>query len=73
MTGQDRDRWYARHAAVAEDRPVPPDELRDRAELLPAGGRAVDVACGRGAVTVWLALRGFVVDAVDVSVEELDR
>ena len=67
MTGQDRDRWDARHAAVAEDRPVPPDELRDRAELLPAGGRALDVACGRGAVAVWLALRGFVVDAVDVS------
>jgi SAM-dependent methyltransferase len=67
VTGQDRDRWDARHAAVAEDRPLPPDELRDRAELLPAGGRALDVACGRGAVAVWLALRGFVVDAVDVS------
>jgi len=67
VTGQDRDRWDARHAAVSEDRPLPPDELRDRAELLPAGGRALDVACGRGAVAVWLALRGFVVDAVDVS------
>ena len=31
------------------------------------GGRALDVACGRGAVAVWLALRGFTVDAVDVS------
>ena len=46
---------------------MPPDELRGREQLLPAGGRALDVACGRGAVAVWLALRGFVVDAVDVS------
>jgi SAM-dependent methyltransferase len=67
VTGEDRDRWDARHAAVSDDRPLPPDELRDRVELLPAGGRALDVACGRGAVAVWLALRGFVVDAVDVS------
>ncbi|HVH23292.1 MAG TPA: methyltransferase domain-containing protein, partial [Pseudonocardia sp.] len=28
---------------------------------------ALDVACGRGAVAVWLAGRGFTVDAVDVS------
>jgi SAM-dependent methyltransferase len=67
VTGEDRDRWDARHAAVSDDRPLPPDELRHRMELLPAGGRALDVACGRGAVAVWLALRGFVVDAVDAS------
>ncbi len=68
MTAQDRERWDARHAAVSGDVPLPPDALRGREELLPAaGGRALDVACGRGAVAVWLALRGLVVDAVDVS------
>jgi len=41
--------------------------LRNHDELLPAGGRALDVACGRGAVARWLAARGFAVDAVDVS------
>jgi 2-polyprenyl-3-methyl-5-hydroxy-6-metoxy-1,4-benzoquinol methylase len=67
VTGTDRERWDARHAAVGGDEPAPPDELRGREQLLPAGGRALDVACGRGAVAVWLAARGFVVDAVDVS------
>ena len=67
MTGEDRNRWDARHAAVTDDRPMPPAELRDRRTCCPAGGRALEVACGRGAVAVWLALRGFVVDAVDVS------
>jgi 2-polyprenyl-3-methyl-5-hydroxy-6-metoxy-1,4-benzoquinol methylase len=34
---------------------------------LPTAGRALDVACGRGAVAVQLAVRGLEVDAVDVS------
>lgn len=67
MTDADRERWDRRHAAVADVSPMPPDVLRGREELLPAGGRALDVACGRGAVAVWLAQRGFTVDAVDVS------
>jgi len=46
---------------------MPPDALRGRTDLLPAGGRALDLACGRGTVAVWLAQRGLDVDAVDVS------
>ena len=61
------ERWDARHALVTGARPAPPDALRGREHLLPAGGRALDVACGRGAVAAWLAARGFAVDAVDVS------
>lgn len=67
MSAQDRARWDARHAAVPDVVPMPPDELRGRETLLPTGGRALDVACGRGAVAVWLARRGLAVDAVDVS------
>jgi SAM-dependent methyltransferase len=67
VSAEDRVRWDTRHAAVTDGVPMPPDELRGREELLPAGGRAIDVACGRGAVAVWLAGRGFTVDAVDVS------
>jgi 2-polyprenyl-3-methyl-5-hydroxy-6-metoxy-1,4-benzoquinol methylase len=51
---------------------MPPDALRGREELLPARGRALDVACGRGSVAVWLAQRGLTVDAVDVSGAGLD-
>jgi SAM-dependent methyltransferase len=68
----DRERWDARHAAVGVGTPMPPDGLRGRLSLLPAPGRALDVACGRGSVAVWLAQRGFVVDALDVSPVALD-
>ena len=37
------------------------------AALVPASGRALDIACGRGAQTVWLASRGLDVVALDVS------
>ena len=67
MVAADRERWDRRHAAVDPPGPMPPDALRGRPDLLPSGGRALDMACGRGAVAVWLALRGFDVDAVDVS------
>lgn len=46
---------------------MPPGALRGREHLLPSSGRALDVACGRGAVAVWLAARGLATDAVDVS------
>lgn len=67
MSGDDGARWDARHALASGDVPMPPDALRGREHLLPAGGLALDVACGRGAVSVWLAARGLTVDAVDVS------
>lgn len=70
MATGDRERWDARHGSVGRYEPavpVPPDGLRGREHLLPAGGAALDVAGGRGAVAVWLAERGFAVDAVDAS------
>jgi SAM-dependent methyltransferase len=66
----DRERWDARHSAAGtagDPVPMPPDALRGRLHVLPSGGRALDVACGRGGVAVWLAGRGFAVDAVDIS------
>jgi len=66
----DRRRWDARHTAAGPPRPAPPAVLSGAAELaacFPATGRALDVACGRGGVAVWLARRGLAVDAVDIS------
>ncbi len=67
MAASDRECWDARHVAVAAGEPMAPGALRGREDLLPAPGPALDLACGRGAVAVWLALRGFAVDALDVS------
>ena len=70
MSGDDRVRWDARHAAAAPPGVAPPGVLAGAAELtacFPVSGRALDVACGRGGVAVWLALRGLEVDAVDIS------
>lgn len=78
VSREDRERWDVRHAAVGVGAPAPPDGLRGRFELLPGvgpadrsalpgDGRALDIACGRGSVAVWLAQQGFAVDAVDVS------
>lgn len=67
MGDADRERWDVRHAAAGELEPQPPEALRGHLELVPGAGRALDVACGRGAVAVWLAARGLDVDAVDVS------
>jgi SAM-dependent methyltransferase len=63
----DRTRWDGRHTAGPDLAPEPPAALRGNTELVPASGAALDVACGRGAVAVWLAERGLRVDAVDVS------
>jgi SAM-dependent methyltransferase len=67
VTDADRERWDARHAAAEDVVPMPPDAVRGREDLVPTTGRALDVACGRGAVALWLARRGLAVDAVDVS------
>jgi SAM-dependent methyltransferase len=67
----DRVRWDARHAEHGLAVPGPPDALRGLEQHVPPAGRALDVACGRGGVAVWLALGGLAVEAVDVSVTGL--
>lgn len=59
--------WNARFAVSGPGAPCPPDLVADRLELIPVRGRALDVACGRGTVAVWLARRGLDVDAVDAA------
>lgn len=60
-------RWDARHRDAPPAVPRAPDGLTGLEDALPDGGRALDVACGLGAVTLWAAQRGFTVDALDAS------
>lgn len=53
--------------------PQPAVVLREYAHLLPASGRALDLACGLGGNALFLARRGLVVDAWDVSAVAIDR
>jgi tellurite methyltransferase len=65
-----RVRWNARHAARLADPATswePSAFLTARARMLPATGRALDVAGGVGRDALWLAGRGLDVTLVDVS------
>jgi SAM-dependent methyltransferase len=67
---EDRQRWDDRYKDQDRVDPAPPEALRDRGDLLaivPAAGRALDIACGRGAAALWAAQRGLHVLALDVS------
>jgi len=62
---QDRIKWNKKHAEKAPGASIP-DIVRDFCRLAPAGP-ALDIACGTGAVSLYLADLGFRVDAVDIS------
>jgi rhodanese-related sulfurtransferase len=51
----------------------PSSWLVDNADLLPQGGRALDVACGAGRHALLLAAAGFDVTAIDRDAAALDR
>lgn len=61
-----RSLWNSRHAERGR-LTTPARFLTERAHLLPAGGRALDVAGGQGRNAIWLAERGFDVTLLDVS------
>lgn len=61
----DAERWNARYADRVPGEPSPPKGLS--ALELPAGGLCLDVACGLGEQSVWAALNGFDVIALDAS------
>jgi SAM-dependent methyltransferase len=72
---EDRKRWDERYRDAPTPRPAPPDVLAHHPALLDAvaaEGRALDVAAGSGAVSLWAAARGLRVVAIDVSPLALD-
>ncbi len=66
----DRQRWDERYDGAAIASPRPPDVLDEADELLamlPGDGTALDIACGAGGQSLWLAGLGYDVVALDVS------
>ena len=66
----DATRWDDRYRSASSPDPLAPEPLDTRAdllELLPDTGVAIDIACGLGRQSLWLAQRGLDVVALDVS------
>lgn len=63
----DRERWNATWRERAGELESPAAFLVEHAHLLPAQGKALDIAGGAGRNAVWLARRGLDVTLVDVS------
>lgn len=74
MGTDDAMRWDARYAGRPIAEPAVPDALvaADLVALVPESGRALDIACGVGAQSLWLAARGLDVVAIDVSPTAID-
>jgi len=67
LSRQDIARWQQKYAAPA-DHPLVPDPLLEKyAQLLRGPGLALDLACGRGRNSIFLAQLGKTVFAVDGS------
>ena len=77
VTEEDRVRWDAWHSAEGGSSgpkdPGPPAVFAPYEDLFPREGFGLDLACGRGMSSVWLASRGVEVCGVDVSAVALDR
>ncbi len=72
MSAQDRQRWDRKYSGGTVDTHlVAPDEWLISAVAGLSPGRALEIACGRGHNTVWLASQGWQVDAIDVSPQGL--
>ncbi len=73
MSRTDREKWNRRYREGAyASRTHPSAILSDWIAELPVG-RALDVACGAGRNALFLAARGYAVDAIDISREALQR
>ena len=73
MSTAERDKWDERYRDGAYEHRTHPTALL--AEWLPhlRGGAALDVACGAGRNALFLAAKGFAVDALDISTVGLER
>jgi tellurite methyltransferase len=72
MSKQDRIKWNQRYAEDSYHKNNPVTLLEDWLPKLPIG-KALDVACGAGRNSIFLAQAGYQVDAIDVSSEGLNQ
>lgn len=68
----DATRWDDHYRSATPPGPLAPDARADVIELLPRTGVAIDIACGLGSQSLWLARRGLEVVALDVSPIAID-
>ncbi|HEY3965225.1 MAG TPA: class I SAM-dependent methyltransferase [Planctomycetaceae bacterium] len=67
MSASDLERWNAKYASIANPGRLAADDwLKEQAASMSAG-RALELACGLGHNSIWLAQAGWLVDAVDIS------
>ncbi len=66
----DREKWDLRYSKETGAFPSPDEFLISHASILESG-RGLDVACGRGGNSIFVAERGYSVDAVDISLQAL--
>ncbi|OGR57704.1 MAG: hypothetical protein A3J80_00060 [Desulfobacula sp. RIFOXYB2_FULL_45_6] len=71
MTDKDREKWDLRYREDSGD-PVP-TFIVERYVSLASCGKALDIACGNGRNSLFLAEKGFRVEAVDISCVAIDR
>ncbi|HSG72661.1 MAG TPA: methyltransferase domain-containing protein, partial [Planctomycetaceae bacterium] len=72
MTVEDRDKWNRKYAEGTYVCSQHAEEWLKQCVSQLAPGRALELACGLGLNSIWLALQGWKVDAVDVSKTGLD-
>lgn len=73
MSEADREKWNRRYVEGAYAGRDHPTALLHDWEPRVRRGRALDVACGAGRNALYLASRGWQVDAVDIAAEGLER
>jgi 2-polyprenyl-3-methyl-5-hydroxy-6-metoxy-1,4-benzoquinol methylase len=70
VTGEDRRRWDERYASqepASVAAVEAPSLFAAHADVFPTSGTAIDLACGRGLGSIWLARRGLHVLGLDIS------
>lgn len=71
MADADRKKWNARYSQDIGG--IAPSAILTKYAVLASVGKALDIACGNGRNSIFLAERGFSVDAVDISTTATDR
>lgn len=72
MRADDREKWDARYLSGWQADKPPAEVLNQNLNLLPSGGKALDLACGTGTNALALARAGLDVHAWDISGVALD-